>query len=164
MSYLRNERVYATRTFGLYKRHSVQNWGWEYAEGDSESNVLSVYMVRFHFMVNVPKSLYARYDVRKKNAILLEYFRSRRRSRNISFVCAYKCGPKHTLMCSWCALGDDCYLFFVGKGVLCCRRLASCTYSRRCNGVACNTENTLFRWPTNRQSCGVTIEIRFYTK
>ena len=67
-------------------------------------------------------------------------------------------------MCSWCALGDDCYLFFVGKGVLCCRRLASCTYSRRCNGVAFNTENTLFRLPINRQSCGVTTEIRFYTK
>ena len=110
----------------------------------------------------------ARLTVGKKNAarlVLLEEFRSRRRSRNISCVCAYKCGgPKHTLMCSWCALGDDCYLFFVGKGVLCCRRLASCTYSRRCNGVAFNTENTLFRSPINRQSCGVTTEIRFYTK
>ena len=110
----------------------------------------------------------ARLTVGKKNAarlVLLEEFRSRRRSRNISFVCAYKCGgPKHTLMCSWCALGDDCYLFFVGKGVLCCRRLASRTYSRRCNGVAFNTENTLFRSPINRQSCGVTTEIRFYTK
>ena len=109
----------------------------------------------------------ARLTVGKKNAarLVLEAFRSRPcRSRNISCVCAYKCGPKHTLMRSWCALGDDCYLFFVGKGVLCCRRLASCTYSRRCNGVACNTENTLFRSPIHRQSCGVTTEIRFYTK
>ena len=76
----------------------------------------------------------------------------------------YKYGPKHTLMYSWCELGYDYYLFFVGKGVLCCCRLASCTYSRRCNGVAFNTENTLFRWPTNWQSCGVITEIRFYTK
>jgi hypothetical protein len=39
-------------------------------------------------MVNVPKSLYARLTVGKKNAALLvhEYFRSRRRSRNISYV------------------------------------------------------------------------------
>ncbi len=37
-------------------------------------------------MVNVPKSLYARLTVGKKNAVRLEYFRSRRRSRNISFV------------------------------------------------------------------------------
>ena len=37
-------------------------------------------------MVNVPKSLYARLTIGKKNAALLEYFRSRRRSRNISYV------------------------------------------------------------------------------
>ncbi len=39
-------------------------------------------------MVNVPKSPYARMTVGKKNAALLalEYFRSRRRSRNISYV------------------------------------------------------------------------------
>ena len=39
-------------------------------------------------MANVPKSPYARMTVGKKNAALLalEYFRSRRRSRNISYV------------------------------------------------------------------------------
>jgi hypothetical protein len=117
MSYLRNERVYATRTFGLYKRHSVQSWGWEYAEGDSESNVLSVYMVRFHFMVNVPKSLYARYDVRKKNAILLEYFRSRRRSRNISYV--YTHVVRNTLCCiRGVSVDTTTTYFFRGGGVL----------------------------------------------
>ena len=87
-------------------------------------------------------------------------------------------GPKHTLMYSWCELGYD-YLFFRGGGVLLRRhelekecfvvvvwrpvRIRIRAYSRE-NGVAANTENTLFRWPTNWQSCGVITEIRFYTK
>ena len=118
-------------------------------------------------MANVPKSPYARMTVGKKNAALLalEYFRSRRRSRNISYVYIQIWSETYFdvfVVCAWIRLLP--FLFFVGKGVLCCCRLASCTYSRRCNGVACNTENTLFRWPTNWQSCGVITEIRFYTK
>jgi hypothetical protein len=47
-------------------------------------------------MVNVPKSLYqARLMVGKKNAALLEYFRSRRRSRNISYVYTHMRSETH---------------------------------------------------------------------
>jgi len=49
-------------------------------------------------MVNVPKSLYqARLTltVGKKNAALLEYFRSRRRSRNISYVYTHMRSETH---------------------------------------------------------------------
>ena len=55
-------------------------------------------------MVNVPKSLYARLTVGKKNAVRLEYFRSRRRSRNISFVYTHMWSETYFdvfVVCAW---------------------------------------------------------------
>ena len=56
----------------------------------------------------------------------------------------YKYGPKHTLMYSWCELGYDYYLFFVGKGVLCCCRLASYyVFASGCTRVKTASRRTL---------------------
>ena len=79
-------------------------------------------------MANVPKSPYARMTVGKKNAALLalEYFRSRRRSRNISYVYIQIWSETYFdvfVVCAWIrllpffSLGKECFVVVVWRPV-----------------------------------------------